>query len=71
MCDVISYVSVYHHDVADRLWPGTGQPGMGLSFMNSLLLVAAPYLEVVPPIFDSCTATLTIQGEVGARAAYW
>jgi len=60
-----------HHDVADRLWPGTGQPGMGVSFFSSLLRVAAPYLKVVPPVFDNCTALLTIQEEVGARESYW
>ena len=71
MCDVISYVSVYHHDVADRLWPGTGQPGMGFSLFSRMLISAAPYLEVVPPVFDNCTALLTLQDEVAAREAYW
>eukprot|EP01047_Picozoa_sp_COSAG01_P019944 COSAG01_NODE_1123_length_11617_cov_13.832769_6_plen_255_part_00 len=50
MCDVISYVSVYHHEVSERLWPGTGQPGLGMSTFSRMLVSAAPYLQVVPPV---------------------
>ena len=72
MTPVISYREVYHEVNPTKLWPGSGEPQAGFYHMLSKMMVtAAPYLAVVPPIFDNCTTVISLRDEVMARNAYW
>ena len=61
MTNVMSYIDVYHQEDPARLWPGSGQPGIGLSFYSRMLKTAAPLLDATPPVFNSCTETIKIE----------
>ena len=81
LTDVTSYISVYHPDghannTPDRMWPGTGKPGMlrnitGMSFFSRMLYGCKDYLANVPPVFNNCTEVLDLQDELKARDLYW
>ena len=64
---------LHHHQVESPsvLWPGDGKPGLGLAWASSLCHAIRSHLEVVPPIFERCTRTLTRTGEVASRDGYW
>ncbi|CAH0376204.1 unnamed protein product [Pelagomonas calceolata] len=53
------------------LFPGAGRPEVCLFWMAAACRAVKDFLEVVPPIFDSCTATLTSRDEERARDLYW
>ena len=53
------------------LFPGDMRPEVCLFWMAAACRAVKDFLEVVPPIFDSCTATLTSQDEERARDLYW
>ena len=53
------------------LFPGDMRPEVCLFWMAAACRAVKDSLEVVPPIFDSCTATLTSQDEERARDLYW
>lgn len=67
-----TYRDVYHQEEPELNWPGPGAPGIGALPMFSRMLAAAkPYLEVVPPVFEGCTAILDFKDESTARDLYW
>ena len=53
------------------LFPGDMRPEVCLFWMAAACKAVKDYLEVVPPIFDSCTAMLTSEDEERARDLYW
>ena len=53
------------------LFPGDGQPKVCLFWMAAACRAVKDFLEVVPPIFDGCTASLTYENEVRERDLYW
>jgi hypothetical protein len=53
------------------LFPGDGRPEVCLFWMAAACRAVKDYLEVVPPIFDGCTASLAYENEVRARDLYW
>lgn len=79
---VSTFIDIYQKDAngqpgrsppGDRgkLWPGNGQPGLGHAFFSNVLFLAAPYLDVVPPVYHGCTTIVREDDEVAARDAYW
>ena len=63
-----------HHQVevaVDRLYPGDGRPTTAFYWFSQVCRAVRDALDVVPPIFDSCTKTITYQDEVWARDLYW
>ena len=63
-----------HHMVDPRdtpLFPGDMRPEVCLFWMAAACRAVKDFLDVVPPIFDACTATLTSQDEERARDLYW
>jgi len=53
------------------LFPGDMRPEVCLFWMAAACKAVKDYLEVVPPIFESCTAILTSEDEERARDLYW
>ena len=53
------------------LFPGDMRPEVCLFWMAAACRAVKDFLEVVPPIFDACTATLTSRDEERARDLYW
>ena len=66
------------------LWPGISKPGLWMSYISQLGQVARSYDRTestnsdlggpvldVPPVFDNCTATLSVEAETRARDLYW
>lgn len=62
-----------HHQVflPLSLYPGDGKPGLALYWLAPMCRAVREHLEVVPPLFDHCTRTLTYEDERIARDAYW
>jgi len=63
-----------HHQVefaVDRLYPGDGRPTTAFYWFSQVCHSIRDVLDVVPPIFDSCTQTISYQEEVIARDLYW
>jgi hypothetical protein len=67
------------HDFPERhnskaLWPGLSKPGLWMSYVSDLSKVARtsdhPTL-VLPPVFNSGRATISVQCEIEARDLYW
>merc|ERR1712061_101966 len=54
-----TYIDVYHHEDPEANWPGTGEPGCQYHWFSHMLKQARPYLEVIPPVFNNCTETLS------------
>ena len=53
------------------LFPGDMRPEVCLFWMAAACRAVKDFLDVVPPIFESCTATLTSRDEERARDLYW
>merc|ERR1712216_580580 len=53
------------------LFPGDMRPEVCLFWMAAACRAVKDFLDVVPPIFDGCTATLTSRDEERARDLYW
>ena len=53
------------------LFPGDMRPEVCLFWMAAACRAVKGFLDVVPPIFDACTATLTSRDEERARDLYW
>lgn len=63
-----------HHQVEvmiDRLYPGDGRPTTAFYWFSQVCHAVRHLLDVVPPVFDSCTRTISYQDEVLARDFYW
>lgn len=67
-----------HDSIA--LWPGPSKPGLWMSYVSKLGAVLNKHnisaneaqIEMpVPPVFDSCTKTLSRESESKARDLYW
>jgi hypothetical protein len=69
--DLSAYTGVYHDINPEKLWPGGGRPGIGMSIFSEMCRSARPFLEVVPPIFNNCTEVLSLASEYEARELYW
>lgn len=63
LCDVLSYTSVYQVENPRVTWPGNGSPGLGLAAFSLMLRSAAPFLDKIPPVSNSCTETLSQESE--------
>jgi len=69
---VFTYRDVYQHEEPQHLWPGDGSsPGFFLSIFSRVLQSARPFLDVVPPVFNNCTETLSMADEAQAVHSYW
>lgn len=63
-----------HHQVdvsVDRLYPGDGRPTLAFYWFSQVCRAVREHLEVVPPIFDSCTTVISKADEIAARDLYW
>jgi len=62
-----------HHQVETpgRLYPGNSGPAVALYWISALCNGIRGHLDKIPPMFDSCRATISKGGETKARDAYW
>jgi hypothetical protein len=62
-----------HHQVKNpsSLYPGTGKPTTALYWISAICRAIRAELDVIPPIFDSCTTVVEYADEVMARDLYW
>jgi len=62
-----------HHQVDSptALYPGDGKPALALYWISQMCRAVRPHLEVVPAIFDGCSAVITHEAEAKARDKYW
>lgn len=67
---VNSYGDIAQVHEPKRLWPGDGTPAAGFFMFSRMLRSAAPYLDVVPPVFENCTRVLDLEDEKAALSAY-
>lgn len=65
-------------DVQERhspqaLWPGVSKPGLWMSYLSELCLVARTVESEtrIPPVFANCSHTLSVQDESESRDLYW
>ena len=63
----------FHYPKA--IWPGISKPGLWVSYVSSLGVVAHSHNNsqnsTLPPVFNNCSATLSLNHEVEARNLYW
>jgi len=71
MSMTMTYRDIYHEAHPSKVWPGSGVPAFGFSFFSRALFSARSHLDVVPPVFNHCTAVLTPEDEVTALKCYW
>jgi len=71
MVDMNAWRDHHQCESADVLYPGDGKPAIAMYWLSTVAKGIAPYLDVTPPIFDSCTKTITYRDEVAARDLYW
>lgn len=55
----------------DRLYPGDGRPTTAFYWFSQVCHAVRHLLDTVPPVFDSCTTTISYEDEVVARDLYW
>ena len=63
-----------HHQIdplATRVFPGDVEPDVSLYWAAAACKAVRGYLEVIPPIFDDCTAVIRYEDEEAARDLYW
>ena len=71
MVAVNGWRDVYQHESPARLYPGDGKPEVALYWFSRVCRGIAPFLRIIPPIFDGCTAEITREDETAARDLYW
>ena len=71
MVEVNGWRDSHQEPAPPRLYPGSGRPEIALHWVSRVCRGIRDYLEVVPPIFKSCTAEISRADEVAARDAYW
>ena len=71
MVSVNGWRDVHQSENPLKLYPGDGKPEIAFFWFSSVCKVIAPYLSVIPPIFNHCTETITREDEVRARDKYW
>lgn len=71
MVSVNSWRDIHQSENPLKLYPGDGKPEIAFFWFSYVCKAIAPYLSVVPPIFNNCTETITREDEVIARDMYW
>ena len=71
MVSINGWRDVHQSENPLKLYPGDGKPEIAFFWFSSVCKVIAPYLSVIPPIFNHCTETITREDEVCARDKYW
>jgi len=67
---VNSYGEVFMIPHPKKVWPGDGTPAAGFFMFSRMLRSAAPYLDVVPPVFDNCTKVVDLVDEKASLSLY-
>mmetsp|Transcript_73608 Transcript_73608/g.142359 ORF Transcript_73608/g.142359 Transcript_73608/m.142359 type:complete len:431 (-) Transcript_73608:170-1462(-) len=71
MLQINAWRDSHQHEKPSSLYPGQARPDLGMHWMSRVCAGIKDFLEVVPPIFGSCTQELAYSDEVAARDAYW